>query len=61
MGKKAKITLICALAALPLLLIAAFLLFVLPYVNAASSMPEGASLASSSSPRANTASSGPRA
>ena len=45
MGKKAKITLICALAALPLLLIAAFLLFVLPYVNAASSMPEGASLA----------------
>ncbi len=44
MGKKAKITLICVLAALPLLLIAAFLLLVLPYVNAASSMPEGASL-----------------
>lgn len=45
MGKKAKITLICCVVAVPLLLIAAFLLFVLPYINAASSMPEGASLA----------------
>ena len=45
MGKKAKIALICCIAAVPLLLIAAFLLFVLPYMHAASSMPEGASLA----------------
>ncbi len=45
MGKRAKITLICCLAAVPLLLIAAFLLVALPYINAASSMPEGASLA----------------
>ena len=44
MSKKAKITLIICLAALPLILIAAFLLAALPYINAASSMPEGASL-----------------
>ena len=45
MGKKAKTALICCIAAVPLLLIAAFLLFALPYIKAASSMPEGASLA----------------
>lgn len=44
MSKKAKITLIICLAALPLILIAAFLLAALPYINAASSMPEGALL-----------------
>ena len=44
MSKKATITLIICLAALPLILIAAFLLAALPYINAASSMPEGASL-----------------
>ena len=44
MSKKAKITLIICLAALPLILIAAFLLAALPYINAASSMPDGASL-----------------
>ena len=44
MSKKAKITLIICIAALPLILIAAFLLAALPYINAASSMPEGASL-----------------
>ena len=44
MSKKAKITLIICLVALPLILIAAFLLAALPYINAASSMPEGASL-----------------
>ena len=44
MSKKAKITLIICLAALPLILIAAFLLAAHPYINAASSMPEGASL-----------------
>ncbi len=44
MRKKGKIALICCVAAVPLILIAAFLLLVLPYINAASSMPEGASL-----------------
>ena len=44
MSKKAKITLIICLAALPLILIAAFLLAALPYINAASAMPEGALL-----------------
>ena len=44
MKKRSKIALICVIAAVPLLLIAAFLLFALPYINAASSMPEGASL-----------------
>lgn len=44
MKKRSKIALICVIAAIPLLLIAAFLLFALPYINAASSMPEGASL-----------------
>lgn len=44
MRKKGKIALICCIAAVPLLLIAAFLLFALPYIKAASSMPEGASL-----------------
>lgn len=39
--KKRKIALICVVAIMPLLLIAAFLLLVLPYINAASSMPEG--------------------
>ena len=42
--KKRKIALICVVAIVPLLLIAAFLLLVLPYINAASSMPEGATL-----------------
>lgn len=42
--KKRKIALICVVAITPLLLIAAFLLLVLPYINAASSMPEGATL-----------------
>ncbi len=42
--KKRKIALICVVAIMPLLLIAAFLLLVLPYINAASSMPEGATL-----------------
>ena len=44
MRKKGKIALICCIAAVPVLLIAAFLLVALPYINAASSMPEGASL-----------------
>ena len=39
MKKRSKIALICVIAAIPLLLIAAFLLFALPYINAASSMP----------------------
>ncbi len=44
MKKKGRIALICAVAAVPLLLIAAFLLVALPYINAACSMPEGAAL-----------------